>query len=250
MTSDRDTAAAPVTILVGATGGIGRAIARRAAARGAKLHLVARKAEPLEALAQELGATWTAADASDGPALAAAIEAAGPRVGALAYAVGSIRLKRLGSLTDEEILADFTLNALGAARAVRAALPAMRAAEGTASVLLFSTVAVAQGFASHASISMAKGAVEGLVRALAAELAPKVRVNAIAPSLTRTPLAGALLANEASAQAIAQLHALGRLGEPEDLAPLADLLLSPDAGWITGQVLGVDGGRATLRTKG
>jgi NAD(P)-dependent dehydrogenase (short-subunit alcohol dehydrogenase family) len=211
---------------------------------------VARREEPLAALARELGATHAAADVLDAASLGAAIEAAGPSVRALAYAVGSIRLKRLGSLTDDEILEDFRLNALGAARAIRTALPAMRASSGSASVLLFSTVAVAQGFASHASVSMAKGAVEGLVRALAAELAPKVRVNAIAPSLTRTPLAGPLLASESAAASIAQLHALARLGEPEDIAPLADLLLGTDGGWITGQILGVDGGRGTLRARG
>ncbi len=239
-----------VTVLIGATGGVGSAIARRVAARGGRLHLIARREEPLAALAHELGASHATADARDGASLTAAIAAAGPAVCALAYCVGSIRIKRLGALTDEEIVEDFQLNALGAARAVRAALPALRAAEGTSSVLLFSTVAVAQGFASHASVSMAKGAVEGLVRALAAELAPKVRVNAIAPSLTRTPLASALLASESAAANIAQLHALPRLGEPDDIAPLADLLLGPESGWITGQILGVDGGRSALRTRG
>jgi NAD(P)-dependent dehydrogenase (short-subunit alcohol dehydrogenase family) len=241
--------AAP-TVIVGATGGVGQALARRVAARGGRLHLVARREGPLVALSAELGATCATADVLEGESLAAAITAAGTRVGALAYAVGSIRLRRIGSLTDREIIEDFTLNALGAARAVRAALPAMRAFEGTASVLLFSTVAVSQGFASHASVSMAKGAVEGLTRALAAELAPKVCVNAIAPSLTRTPLAQPILANEATATAIGQMHALQRLGEVDDIAPLAELLLSPSASWITGQVIGVDGGRATLRTKG
>jgi NAD(P)-dependent dehydrogenase (short-subunit alcohol dehydrogenase family) len=245
-----DSARAGVVVIVGATGGIGQATARRTAARGERLHLIARSPEKLEPLAHELGATWSSADVCDAASLTRAVEAAGPRIHALAYAVGSIRLKRLGSLTDDEMLGDFRLNALGAARSVRAALPAMRAVEGTASIVLFSSVAVAQGFASHASVSMAKGAVEGLTRALAAELAPKIRVNAIAPSLTRTPLAASIVANEGAASAIGQLHALHRIGEPEDIAPLADLLLSSDAGWITGQILGVDGGRATLRTKG
>jgi NAD(P)-dependent dehydrogenase (short-subunit alcohol dehydrogenase family) len=97
---------------------------------------------------------------------------------------------------------------------------------------------------------MAKGAVEGLTRALAAELAPKVRVNAVAPSLTKTPLARALTASDAMAQGIAALHPMARLGEPEDIAEAAAFLLSPAASWITGQVIGVDGGRSTLRTKG
>jgi NAD(P)-dependent dehydrogenase (short-subunit alcohol dehydrogenase family) len=111
-------------------------------------------------------------------------------------------------------------------------------------------VAVAQGFTAHASVAMAKGAVEGLTLALAAELAPKVRVNAIAPSLTRTPLARALTSSEQMAGAIAQMHAIPRLGEPDDIAALGAFLLSPEAGWITGQIIGVDGGRSTLRTKG
>ena len=97
---------------------------------------------------------------------------------------------------------------------------------------------------------MAKGAVNGLTLALAAELAPRVRVNAIAPSVTRTPLADGVLSNEQMAAAIAAAHALQRLGQPEDLAALAAFLVSSESGWITGQVISVDGGRSTLRTKG
>ena len=145
---------------------------------------------------------------------------------------------------------DFRINAQGAFYAVKAAIPALKAYSGTASILLFSTVAVRQGFTAHASVAMAKGAVEGLTLSLAAELAPKIRVNCIAPSLTRTPLASSLLGNETMATAIASMHAMQRLGEPEDVAPLAALLLSDEAGWITGQSIGVDGGRAMLRTKG
>jgi NAD(P)-dependent dehydrogenase (short-subunit alcohol dehydrogenase family) len=102
----------------------------------------------------------------------------------------------------------------------------------------------------HASISAAKGAVEGLALALAAELAPKIRVNCVAPSLTKTPLAAALTSSEQMATAIAGLHALQRLGEPDDAAAAAAFLLSSDSSWITGQVIGVDGGRSMLRTKG
>ena len=111
-------------------------------------------------------------------------------------------------------------------------------------------MAVAQGFAAHASVAMAKGAVEGLALALAAELSPQVRVNVVAPSLTRTPLAGPITGNATLAQGIAAMHALQRLGEPEDVGRLAAFLVSEEAAWITGQVVGVDGGRATLRTKG
>jgi len=139
---------------------------------------------------------------------------------------------------------------MGAALAIQAALPALKKSMGIASVVLFSSVAARQGFTFHASMGMAKGAVDGLTLSLAAELAPKVRVNAIAPSLTRTPLARSILSNEPMAAAVAGLHALERLGTPEDIAALSAFLLSPEADWITGQIIGVDGGRSTLRTKG
>ena len=131
-----------------------------------------------------------------------------------------------------------------------AALPALRAGGDVASVLLFSSVAVSQGFPSHVTIGMAKGAVEGLTLSLAAELAPRIRVNCIAPSLTKTPLAAALTSSEQMASAIAGLHALQRLGDADDVAALAAFLLSPEASWMTGQIIGVDGGRSSLRAKG
>lgn len=236
-------------VIVGATGGIGSALARRLSATG-KVHLIGRDEAKLAALASELGGSHSVADVSDRASLEAAVKAAGPAIAGLAYCVGSINLKTVSRITDEDVLRDFELNALGAFRAVQAALPALKAHEGTASIVLFSTVAVAQGFASHASIGMAKGAVEGLMLSLAAELAPKVRVNCIAPSLTRTPLAKALTSNEQMAAGIAGLHAMQRLGEAEDVAALAAFLMSDEASWITGQVIGVDGGRSSLRTKG
>lgn len=237
-------------MIIGGSGGIGSAVARRLHAQGYRLHLIARDGERLAAEAAGTGSSFSMADVCDEAALRAAISDAGPVIDGLCYAAGTINLKPLARLGEADFLRDFRVNALGAALAVQAALPALKAADGTPSVLLFSSVAVAQGFSAHASVSMAKGAVEGLTRALAAELAPKIRVNCLAPSLTRTPLAKALTANESMATAIAGLHALPRLGEPEDIAGLASLLLSPDAGWITGQIIGIDGGRSSLRTKG
>lgn len=237
-------------IVIGATGGIGSALSHRLASAGHTIHAIGRDAAKLAALTAQIGGTSAVADVSDRAQLEAAVKAAGPAVAGLAYCVGTINLKPVSRITDEDVERDFTLNALGALRAVQAALPALKANATPASVVLFSTVAVQQGFANHASIGLSKGAVEGLMLSLAAELAPKVRVNCVAPSLTKTPLAAALTSSEQMATAIAGLHALQRLGEPDDVAAAAAFLLSPDSSWITGQVIGVDGGRSSLRTKG
>lgn len=236
-------------VVVGATGAIGGAVARRVAARGGALHLVGRDEARLAALARELGAAHAVADALDDAALARAVQAAGPRIGGLAHCVGSIVLKPLRRTGAEDFVSAFRLNAVSAALAVAAAADGLRACPG-AGVVLFSTVAARSGFANHAAISAAKGAVEGLTVALAAELAPQVRVNCIAPSLTRSAIAAPLLANEAMAKGIAAQHPIPRLGEGSDAGSLAAFLLSEEAGWITGQVFAVDGGRSTVRGKG
>ena len=241
------------TILIyGGSGGIGSAIARAVKARGHDVHLVGREGAKLETVAAQVGAGFTVGDVTKADVFAAATQEAsrGGALKGLVYAVGTINLKPVMRLSEEDFLKDFRINALGAAKAIQAALPHLKQAEGTAGIVLFSTVAVAQGFAAHASVAMAKGAIEGLTLALAAELAPRIRVNCIAPSLTKTPLAAALTGNEAMAKAIADLHPLQRLGEPDDIAPMAALLVSDEASWITGQIIGIDGGRSSLRTKG
>ena len=241
---------AGTVLIYGGSGGIGAATARALAAKGYAIHLVGRSEARLGELASELGAATSVEDVEDPAAFARVTAAAGPSLAGLVYAVGTITLKSLARLEAADFERDFRVNALGAALALQAAVPALKAGDGASSVVLFSSVAVQQGFTSHASIWMAKGAVEGLTRAAAAELAPRVRVNCIAPSLTRTPLAQALTDNPQMSAAIAQMHALGRLGEPEDIANLAAFLVSDEAGWITGQVMGVDGGRSSLRAKG
>ncbi len=232
--------------IYGATGGIGSCLARMLAGQGHRLHLVARDAAKLEKLALEWQASWTAVDVLDEGAFAHVAQDAPACLDGVVYAVGSIRLKPMARLTAADLERDFRLNAAGAALAIQAALPALRAAPGGASVVLFSSVAATCGFPLHASIGMAKAAVDGLTRSLAAELAPKIRVNAVAPSLTQTPLADGLLANPKLRDQIAAKHPLGRLGEPEDIAHMAAFLLSPHAGWITGQVMAVDGGRGAI----
>jgi NAD(P)-dependent dehydrogenase (short-subunit alcohol dehydrogenase family) len=242
-----------VVLVYGGSGGIGAATARSLAGRGYGVHLVGRDPDRLAAAAATIGdAGTTAGDILDDDTVRRATEeaAAHGNLAGLVYAIGTINLKPAGRVSETDAVGDFRINALGALRAVQAALPAFKASEGTPGVVLFSTVAASQGFAAHASVAMAKGAVEGLTLALAAELAPKIRVNCIAPSLTRTELARPLTANETMATAIAGMHALQRLGEPDDIGPLAAFLVSREASWITGQVIGVDGGRSTLRTKG
>lgn len=236
-------------LIYGATGGVGTCLSRQLSAAGFALHLVAREAGRLQVLATELDAGWTAADVLDPDSFARVADEAGPTLSGLVYAVGSINLKPLARITPADLERDFRLNAAGAALAVQAAMPALRASAEPASIVLFSSVAASLGFALHTSISMAKAAVEGLTRALAAELAPAIRVNAIALSLTDTPLAQSITGNPRLRESVAAMHPLGRLGKPEDAARLAGFLLSADADWITGQVFAADGGRSTLASR-
>ncbi|MBY6204123.1 SDR family oxidoreductase [Halomonas denitrificans] len=239
---------APVVIL-GANGGIGEALARRMAERGADLFLTARDADSLADLAEATGARTASLDVTDPDAVAEVLGQAdsGDGIAGLAYCVGSIVLKPVKSATPEDYLDTFRLNTLGAVLSVKALEDGLKKAGG--SVVLFSTVAVQQGFSNHTVISTAKGGVEGLTRALAAELAPEVRVNAIAPSITETGIAGKLLSSEQMAKGLANMHPRGRYGQPDDVAAMAAMLLGGDADWITGQVVAVDGGRGALRTR-
>ena len=235
-------------LIFGATGGIGAALARRVVARGARPFLVARREAPLAALAAELGCGHAVADVLDAAQVKAVVEAAGTPLAGLAFCVGSILLKPLARLTEADLLDAFRLNAAAPALAVQAAAAGLAAGGG--SVVLFSSVAARRGFPNHVAIGAAKAAVEGLTVSLAADLAPRVRVNCIAPSLTRTALAEPLTRSPHMAEAIAKQHPIPRLGEAEDSAALADFLLSEAAGWMTGQVIGVDGGRAALAGRG
>ncbi len=169
------------------------------------------------------------------------------KIDGLVYCPGSINLKPVRGLKPDQVRQDFELNALSAFRVVQALYKPLKASE-SASVVMFSTVAVTQGMPYHASVAMAKGAVEGLVRSLAAELAPTIRVNAIAPSLTDTPLAERLLGTDERREAAAGKHPLKRVGQPEDIARMAKFLLGEESSWITGQILHVDGGMSSIRT--
>jgi len=225
-------------LLIGGNSGIGLATARLLISRGNSLIAAARSPQPLA----ELGIAVQPFDAlAPGP-----LELPGVLDG-LIYFPGSITLKPFHRLTSEDFLNDYRINCLGAAAAIQAALPALKAAP-SASVVLFSTVAVAQGMPFHASIAAAKGAVEGLALSLAAELAPKIRVNIIAPSLTDTPLAGNLLNSDAKKEAAAKRHPLQQTGDAEDVAKLAAFLLGDKSKFMTGQILRPDGGLSSIRT--
>jgi 3-oxoacyl-[acyl-carrier protein] reductase len=225
-------------LLIGGNSGMGLATARRLQEQGDTLVAAARTPGPLA----EMGIQVQPFDALNPVALVLP-----PVLDGFIYFPGSITLKPFHRLTADDFLNDFRINCLGAVAALQAALPALKAAS-SASVVLFSTVAVAQGMPFHASIAAAKGAVEGLALALAAELAPKIRVNVIAPSLTDTPLAGNLLNSDAKKEASAKRHPLQQIGDPADIAELAAYLLSDASKFLTGQILRPDGGLSSIRT--
>ena len=234
-------------LIYGGSGGIGSATAELLHKQGHVLHLVGRNTDAIAQTGAKFGATTTVGDVTDETLFAQVMQDVGSPLDGMVYAVGTINLKSIRRLASSDFLNDYKVNGLGAALAIQAALPALKKAEGNPSIVLYSSVAATQGFNFHASIGMAKGAIDGLTLSLAAELAPKIRVNAIAPSLTKTPLAAGLLRNEQAEKSLADMHPMGRLGDAADIAALTAFLLSSESGWMTGQIIGVDGGRSTLR---
>ena len=164
----------------------------------------------------------------------------------LVYCPGSINLKPINSLKEKDFQSDFEINVLGAVKVIRKYASLLRKSEN-GSIVLFSTVAVAQGMPFHASVSAAKAAVEGLMRSLSAEFAPKIRVNCIAPSITNTSLASGILRNESSIQNAKERHPLKQIIEPDEIAAMATFLLSDKSKNITGQVIGIDGGLSKVK---
>lgn len=238
-------------IVFGATGAIGKSIARQLVSEGGHVLLAGRASDELTSLGAELAMPIAVFDAFDEASIQHVIAKAaekGPITG-LIWAVGSILLKPLGKLQSEDFASTFHLNVTAAALAIKHASASLK--QGQGSVLLFSSVAATQGFVAHGAIAAAKAGVEGMAKALAAELAPDIRINVIAPSLTDSKMAAPLLSNDVMAKGIAQAHPLRRLGTGDDFASLAALLMDNQrSGWISGAVIAVDGGRQSLRTKG
>ncbi|MEM1215925.1 MAG: SDR family oxidoreductase [Bacteroidota bacterium] len=226
-------------LVVGGSSGIGLALVKELLDAGENVYVWSREARDLASMT---GVQHTAVDVTVDELPSGELP---DELHGLAYCPGTINLKPFRSLKQKDFQAEFDLNVLGAVRCLQAALRPFKKA-GEASVVLFSTVAVRRGMPFHASVAAAKGAVEGLTRSLAAEWAPRIRVNAIAPSLTDTPLAEKLLSTDEKRQASADRHPLKRVGTPEEVAQLAQWLLSPAAGFMTGQVLGLDGGKSVI----
>ena len=235
-------------VLIGGTGGIGSAIARRLIKSGESVHLIARNEDRLGELATELDCKYTVCDANDELALKITLDAISKdaEISGIAVCVGSILLKPAHMTTLEEFRRCWEVNAVPAFLAIKFAIPYLRARGG--SIVLFSSAAARIGLPNHEAIASAKAAVIGLMQSAAATYAANgVRVNCIAPGLVRTPLSEAMMSNPAAEKASLAFHPLNRLGEPDDIAGLAAWLLSDESRWTTGQTFTVDGGLSGLK---
>lgn len=227
------------TLIIGASSGIGAALARQLIAAGQQVFGTYNRNTPATdgfSNLQQLNVLDQNPDFSFIPDV----------LDGLVYCPGAVNLKPFLRIKPEEFVADYQLQLLGAVKVIQACLPKLKNSS-QASIVLFSTVAVQTGFNFHSLVASSKGAVEGLTKALAAEFAPKIRVNCIAPSITDTPLVGTLLNTGEKKEANAQRHPLKKIGKPDDLANLAAFLLSEKSSWITGQILHADGGVSSVR---
>jgi 3-oxoacyl-[acyl-carrier protein] reductase len=228
-------------LLIGGSYGIGLALAKILENKN-NIYVASRTGEGLENLKVTHIPFDASTDVLDVTKLPAVIDG-------LVYCPGSINLRPFKGLKIETFESDMEINFFSMVKIVQTLLPQLNASNQS-SIVLFSTVAASMGMPFHTSVAAAKGAIEGFAKALAAEYAPKIRVNVIAPSLTNTPLADKFLNNESKQEKSAERHPLKRFGQPEDLAQMTAFLLSDNASWISGQIMHVDGGMSTLLVNG
>ena len=230
-------------LIFGATGSVGSSLAEQLKNSGNDIHLVARNESEVKAIAEKLGCSYTVADVlEDG--FIEKVKSDINDIKGVAYCVGSIDLKPLRMVTEADMNKCMKLNLYTAIEVIKGFQESLKKNKG--SVFLFSTVAAQRGFTNHTIIASAKAAVEGLTVTLAAEFAPNIRVNCIAPSLSKSKIAEPMLKNPTIAEGIAKAHPLKRLGEGKDSAALAKFLITEESSWITGQIVAVDGGRSKL----
>jgi NAD(P)-dependent dehydrogenase (short-subunit alcohol dehydrogenase family) len=230
-------------LIFGATGSVGSSLAEQLKSSGNDIHLVARNESEVKIISEKLGCSYTVADVlEDG--FIEKVKSDINDIKGIAYCVGSIDLKPLRMVTEADMNKCMKLNLYSAIEVIKGYQESLKKNKG--SIVLFSTVAAQRGFTNHTIIASAKAAIEGLTVTLAAEFAPNIRVNCIAPSLSKSKIAEPMLKNPAIAEGIAKAHPLKRLGEGKDSAALAKFLISEESTWITGQIIAVDGGRSKL----
>ena len=230
-------------LIFGATGSIGSNLANKLFNSNEEMHLVARNLDEVKSLSEKLKCGYSVADVLEDN-FVEKIKSEISEVKGIAYCVGSIDLKPLRMVKKEDFQKCFDLNFYPIVETIKNFQESLKKNKG--SLVLFSTVAAQRGFTNHSIIDSTKAAVEGLTVSLAAEFAPNIRVNCIAPSLTKSKIAQPMLKNTAVAEGIAKAHPLKRLGEGKDSASLAKFLITEDSSWITGQIIAVDGGRSKL----
>ena len=230
-------------LIFGATGSVGSSLAEQLKNSGKDIHLVARNESEVKVIAEKLGCSYSVADVLEDNFIEK-VKADINEIKGIAYCVGSIDLKPLRMVTEQDLNKCMKLNLYSAIEAIKGYQESLKKSKG--SVVLFSTVAAQRGFTNHTIIASAKAAVEGLTVTLAAEFAPNIRVNCIAPSLSKSKIAEPMLKNTVIAEGIAKAHPLKRIGEGKDSAALAKFLITDDSSWVTGQVIAVDGGRSKL----
>tara|TARA_B110000438_G_scaffold303677_2_gene366439 strand:- start:711 stop:1436 length:726 start_codon:yes stop_codon:yes gene_type:complete len=234
-------------IILGGTGAIGSSLASEVKKQGYTPVLISRNKENLDLLSNKLNCEKFVCDVLNEEKLEKTIKSIGDEIYGLAYCIGSINLKPLKLAKENDFIESFKINTLGAINSIKAAQQSLIKNNG--SILLFSTIAVKQGFVNHSIISTSKGAIEGLTLSLAAEFAPKIKVNCIAPSLVNSKMSENLVQNDNIRKAIEVMHPIPRIGDGGDFSNIGAFLLSENNKWITGQILHIDGGRSTLRIK-